>query len=251
MTIQEAITERPVWFDQRDELELKLAGIIEADLQHFGVETLYIPFTSEMPCEFHRSLRGLASPAYAHIPLMREAIGNRWRGSGLILLVNDANFCGAVPDSALCNLKAVAVHEAAHYFSDFAGLYGVNSISDAVIAPKHIVQGFIDDWKLDPRREGRSRVDARLTHNAQFVRACLHLVYRLETRGIEVDLYDLMNWKELGYRGVINYWRELMPEMEECLDLPLSEILKRLLPEQFGAHWLNDCVAFEGAVGFA
>lgn len=232
------------WYQQRNQLEQVVSAIVLPELLDAGAASLYIVFTSELPFRIHNSLGGAAWEGFGHLVEVREAISDRWRGVGPVVLINDYSFVDMWPDSNREAIKAVLTHEVAHYLTVVPMI--ARDVTSCVITRDLAREMTHDGYAL-----GTQDRDPRITHNANFIRACLHVAFRMRKHGQPVDLLQVMNWRGLGYRASRDYEARLEDELQSTKGIPISHILATPAPSEFLRKWIDDVTNINRPTGHA
>jgi len=82
-------------------------------------------------------------------------------------------------------------------------------------------------------------------HGFRWLRASLHLAERIERMtGVTIPLSRVAHLEGYGLSGIYSYAAALGNEPEECLDLPLTDVLATAAPAGFIDLWRADVAAY-------
>lgn len=223
------------------ELEADLGDILYAEMKAAGCERLYIVRASEVSSPVHARLLGVASQRACYA--FRGMIGDRWRGPGPCVLLNDAAIDSGGRDwhEAVIPIAAsVICHEAAH-----AVEMGLPSELTAQTTPWDAA--FLAALAKCPN--GRSDiVDSSnggppwQLHGIAFIRLALHIAERLRAEGWPIFTGRVFSGELYGLSSEVNYFLAFSPELKSLSGLTLSDIAAHPLPEAAQRLWEADVV---------
>jgi hypothetical protein len=176
---------------------------------------------------------------------MLQAQG-RWRGRGVAIYVDDVRHSRQARDLAPADeefavalardrIVATAAHEAAHFHAQ-------RWLSDEAATPAAIAQATTDLARY-------CRTDLELTfpfsgHDANWIRAYLHLCHRIGRQGVRVPLGLGCPSSSYQLSSVGRYAAVLSAELVELADVPLDVIRDRDWPPDFRKLWHDDLARY-------
>lgn len=169
----------------RTRLENNLAMTIVSELLASKADGFYIVLASEVEgLQLDGNLGGMTHPSVSS--WLRSEIGDRWRGNGPGMLIVDGEHCS--PE----RLTAKAVHEAAHIATSIELFSAPSQATNAALT--NIVATPPKSW---PAHASQTR--PWMGHNIHFIRAAIHIGWRMAGRGHTICPGMLLNWAGFGY----------------------------------------------------
>lgn len=208
--------------DQRNRLEADLRDIVAPELRAVGAPTLYIIWESDTGRRTN-GLHGFTGPTLASIYADQIEAAGRWQGiaPGLFICDSAITSCHGDNERALRTMVSTAAHEAGHVIAEGCEFREANP--DFHGRFKSVLEDGSGDLFETDFPEGN--------HNLTFCRMALHMAYRLELRGHDLEVDDL--WREGELFKPSAFLPYISDELERLQDRTLSEVLATDPPEQF------------------
>jgi hypothetical protein len=179
----------------------------------------------------------------------RCEIGERWRGRGVAILIDPAHFALDVAHlREISHASNFDLEMMRHYVARKMLQLLLHEMAHAVLmeppaetprVTQRQARQTIDEWY--PPAEADPRLPAPwMDHEADFVRACLHLRYRAKSAGVVLPLQDLAAGWTYRMAKIETYSKALGREPAKMAGLSFKEIATTLPPREFTALWIAD-----------
>lgn len=184
-----------------------------------------IVLASELHLEARPSLQGFVSEGLH--TLIAESLPARFVEPRPAVCIADGDLQTLAPGTAAALFDGITIHEVAHLV--------------AMKLTPDVCQGFHGrDLRAAVARPLKIEAVTWLGHDANFIRAMLHLVHRAASRGHSVSLPLAFCHKSYGLSSAQQYAIALGDECSAGSWLPLSEALARPMPDAFKSLWMAD-----------
>jgi hypothetical protein len=166
--------------------------------------------------------------------LLREIVGNAWRGRGVAWIVNDITIRESGTDDFETEVLSVAIHELAHVLerpslhSEHKNPENLSFVRLATLTAKVGAD-------FEPSVEEES-----LHHGDRFQRVALHLCARADAAGVHVAESLVCRNRQYGLTHPAAYRAALGDEAERMFRLSFHDILATPSPERFQKLWASD-----------
>ncbi len=165
--------------------------------------------------------------------VLRDQIGDAWRGRGPCIVVNDIAMSQDLGDFIEPSFLATTIHELAHVFERDMRFDTVPNISsDRVLFERlrlaHEVR--------EPVPESE-RTQTFHQHDQRFIRAVLHLRFRADRYGALLARSLILNDGPAIFARPIDYELALQNEPERMFDVSLRDIMANAPPPAFSRLW--------------
>lgn len=227
------------WKEFRHQMEHDLTSLLDTELREDGADKAYVLLSSGLNGRQDAGLWGHTSADLCHV--MRDVIGDRWSGPGPAIVINDvaidqiasaAWFPHKLPVGA-----ALSAHEAAH------------RVVDRLFAPQHTgsteASYFDQIQTLATRPAGAVSRGEWLVHGPDFIRASIHLAYRLARLGWTIAAGNIFCPTQAGVQSRSDkYYDCLENECERLAGVPVREVLMVEPCGEFLLLWWQDSHAW-------
>lgn len=157
-----------------------------------------------------------------------------WQGPGPTIIVSNAL---DIDDAE--SLKGLALHEAAHLLPAMQPPEDREPSGEEVEAQSQLMTA----WAVEPLSQ--LLPEPWQSHDAQFIRRCLHLWQRAIQLGHEIALPAIgFAGSQYGLSGAWRYRRALGGEPASMIDATFAEINETQLPTEFAELWASDVAAW-------
>ena len=223
----------------RAHIEDVFADMLSPDLKANGADRVHVVMVSETDLTTCGEFAGLHSPRIHR--WLRSYIPN-WNGPAPTMLIDDAtclNDSGGRLDLMAERFTAIAVHELGHIICT-PRLFDHDDESDKAMSDM-VRQAFVESIEKKATFYCSS---PRVGHGPEWLRACCHLVHRMQCRGWELRLPQVIDRDFYAYSSTANYLRALGDECERLTDWPIGSIASLPPPQKFLEQWNADCAAW-------
>lgn len=226
----------PELIELRDRIENEFRDLLDRDLRANNASTVHIVLTSETDLTTCGEFAGLHSPRIHR--WLKSYIPN-WNGPGPCFLIDDATIAndgGGRSDLMVERFTAIAVHELGHVVCT-PGLYARDD--DAPDLPEETVRQFFVE-SVATKATFYSGVSPRTGHGPAWLRACCHLVHRMQCRGWEIRLPMVVATDFYGISSTSLYRNALGDEPSRLTDWRITSIASIPPPRKFLDQWNAD-----------
>jgi hypothetical protein len=194
-----------------------------------GIPAAYIVFDCELPAGSVEGCWGATWPGMGS--MLREEIGARWRGDAPAMVLNATAIAASLAGQFVEDLHGtiesmllgVACHEVAH-FLEWPTPNG-GGLSAGLTKT---------DFLVDVTPRTRNRIPRASEHGPQFCWTCLHILHRLELRGIDVCLNSAIDYAVFNLpRPAFVMRSAVRREIVAMETLPLTLIARSPPPSHF------------------
>ncbi len=224
----------------RDRLEIEFADLLLPDLKANGADRVHVVIASETDLSCSGEFSGLHSP---RIHRWLRSYIPKWNGPAPTMLIDDAtitNDCGGRWGEMQERFTAIAIHELGHVVCT-PGLYARDDdLPDAL--GDVVRQLFVES--IEKKATFYSGVSPRTGHGPEWLRGCCHLVHRMQRRGWEVRLPQVIDRDYYAYSSTACYARSLGDECERLADWPITSIATIPPPKKFLDQWESDLASW-------
>ena len=220
----------------RARLENEFADLLAPDLKANGADRVHIVLASTTDLTTCGEFSGLHSPRLHR--WLRSYIPN-WSGPAPTMLIDDAtitNDCGGRWGEMQERFTAIAVHELAHVVCT-PGLYDRDV--DLPAGVTELVRQVFKE-SVATKSTFYSGVSPRIGHGPEFLRACCHLVHRMQQRGWETRLPQVIDNDFYSLSSTSLYRNALGDEPSRLADWPITSIATIPPPQKFLDQWNAD-----------
>lgn len=201
---------------RRDETERLLSEILG--------ERVVIRFGTEVGLTFSDDIAGFAGPKVHEA--FREHDPEQYPEPVQCIAMNPDYLTSRLPEM----FDAIVLHEFAH-------LVCLGPPRSCAVTNKELAQEVAsDDRRYAPEQPIWSG------HDFRFIRAMVHVHYRMKQRFHAVQLHFAFNHNLYGVSSAGEYRKALGDEPKRLAHLPIREALKRPFPAAVGKLWTNDVV---------
>lgn len=220
----------------RVQLERDFADLLAPDLKANSASKIHIDMTRETDLTTSGEFAGLHSPRNHR--WLRSYIPN-WTGPAPTMLIDDAtitNDCGGRWSEMKDRFVSIATHELGHVCC-VPGLFD----HDADLPPEvaEVVRQFFTESLATKSTFFSS--SPRVGHGPEWIRTCCHLVHRMQQRGFEVRLPQVIDNDYYEISSTSKYSHALGDECERLADWPICSIASLPPPQSFLDLWNADC----------
>ena len=185
-----------------------------------GADRFTVRLFSETEIQFHESLDGIFSTRLAGLLGMEPSP---------VVAIRDPE-----PELAEMRIANLAIHECSHWLQ--FGFTSEQVTEPTIVATAQKLRTLPNDW---PDKSGQP---ACYRHEADFMRAAIHVYHRLQAldlMGYVGALRFVTDWQHNGCQADISTYAGLL-RSEFDIDAPISQILKTDPPAEFIELWRND-----------
>ena len=219
----------------RGRIKNEFSDLLAPDLKANGADRVHVVMVSETDLTTCGEFAGLHSPRIHR--WLRSYIPN-WNGPAPTMLIDDAtitNDCGGRWDLMSERFVSICTHELAHVVCT-PKMFDHDDLPDGVA--EVVRQVFVD--AVATKATFYSGVSPRIGHGPEWLRACCHLVLRMQQRGWECRLPQVVHRDFYAYSSTACYARSLGDECERLADWPLTSIVSLPPPQKFLDQWNAD-----------
>ena len=223
----------------RDRLENEFADLLKVDLAANDASAVHIVLTSETDLLTCGQFSGLHSP---RIHRWLRSYIPRWTGNAPAFLIDDTTIgvdCGGRWSEMETRFVGICTHELAHVCC----VNGLYALDDDHTEKLHDVlrQEFVSSL------EHKATFDTawsspRIGHGPDFLRIVCHLVFRLQQRGRECRLPQVVDSNFYSLSTTAKYRNALGDECERLAAWPLTSVATIPPPQKFLDQWNADLV---------
>ena len=235
------MTDQHELIELRDRLETEFSDLLAVDLKALGASQVHIVLVSDTDLTTSGEFSGLHAPK---IGLWLKSYIPRWTGPAPAVLVDDGTIerdCGDSWHEMRDRFVAVATHEMAHVV-DTPGLFARDDTNTD--APAEQMPPFIVEALRNKEAFYSGHRSPRFGHGVGWLRACCHLVFRMQQRGWDVYLPSVIDTDFYAISSTSLYARALGDEPARLAHMPLTEVMASPPPRKFLRQWRRDVSRF-------
>jgi len=222
----------PWWYEFGSELGNALFEILEPEITLDDGTELMIAFSSNSSREMHPETGAAACLA------MGQFLFGDDHPDGPVIWINDSLFFEYENEPIGQGIvQSMMIGQSCH---EFGHILTIGDRTFETTLPQSELEQIASDSMLPGATMGRISGPAWRGHDLNWIRATLHIAYRLEQLGYSVDYSQGFNFADYGYSGELVYMKLLSDEFRSLEEMPIREVLGTRAPDGFIHQWASD-----------